>query len=89
MKGSRKKRCDLAEGFVSQIRQRQGTVTGELADPIGVRLPVPVRDAIYAQPEPSAWVRKVLTDAAIAQGLVANPSTNAPIVTPKVNGTDR
>lgn len=61
--------------------KRQGDIAGDIplaAKTLGVRLPVDVDAAIRALPEPTAWVREVLINAAKRELLGGTVSENLP-----------
>lgn len=53
------------EEFLEKRFKPQGEVSGELAKKaIGVKLPVEIDQAVRALPDTSAWLRRVITEAA-------------------------
>jgi hypothetical protein len=56
---------NLPPEFIAQQIPRQGDIAGPLATRmVSVRLPVDIDAVVYSVPEKSAWLRRVITEAA-------------------------
>ena len=71
----------LSAEFRDRIARQRGAVP--MGKPLGVRLPLPLDEALRQMPDRQDWVRAVLLEAALKEGVIDREQARAALSTIK------